>query len=261
MNIVFNGLSVYLPTGKTFSATNHLIPELTNKGISVFTLTKVNEQLYRLNPKSPNQTSVPQMYIYDVRYRGCCIGIEVETSFFTNLNSTREYTFFIKQSAPWMDTAFSQLGQQEIAGINKANPQILQYFKSSKFWGTDDSTAKNAWCASFAAWVMQKNGYSPPANAFRAKAWMKFGRQINSPIFGSLGIKSRSGGGHIAFVVGQSADKSSLFMLGGNQNDEVNISRYPINIWESFVVPDTYNSSRDFLPTYQSSFTHQGSES
>jgi spore germination protein YaaH len=69
MNIVFNGLSVYLPTGKTFSATNHLIPELTNKGISVFTLTKVNEQLYRLNPKSPNQTSVPQMYIYDVRYR------------------------------------------------------------------------------------------------------------------------------------------------------------------------------------------------
>jgi hypothetical protein len=53
----------------------------------------------------------------------------------------------------------------------------LYSFKASKFWGTDDSGGKNAWCASFVAWVMKKNSYAMVENAFRAKAWTSFGKK------------------------------------------------------------------------------------
>lgn len=89
---------------------------------------------------------------------------------------------------PWMVTAFKEVGQAEVSG-KKANPRILEYFKASKFWGTDDSGGKNAWCASFVAWVMKKNGYAAVENAFRAKAWTGFGKKIKDPVYGAIGVK------------------------------------------------------------------------
>lgn len=79
--------------------------------------------------------------------------------------------------APWMKTAYKELGQSEIPGA-KANPNIIKYFSASKFWGTDDSGGENAWCASFVAWVMKKHGYSPVENAFRAKSWKNLAKPL-----------------------------------------------------------------------------------
>jgi len=124
-----------------------------------------------------------------------------------------------------MLTAKNELGEKEISG-KKANKQILEYFKASKFWGTDDSGGENAWCGSFVSWVMKENNYSPPSNAFRAKEWKKFGKTIADPIYGAIGVKSRKGGGHVAFIVGKSKDGKYYYMLGGNQSDEVNITKY-----------------------------------
>ena len=148
-----------------------------------------------------------------------------------------------------MKTALQELGQKEESG-SKANQRILEYFKSSKFWGKDDSGGANAWCASFTSWVMQQHKHTPPENAFRAKAWENFGKVIEKPVYGAIGIKSRAGGGHVAFVMGQSADGQYLYMLGGNQSDEVNISRYARNVWSKFVVPSAYDVTLDTLPVY-----------
>ena len=49
----------------------------------------------------------------------------------------------------------------------------------------------------------------------------------------SIGVKSRVG-----FVVGQSGDGSKLFILGGNQSDEANISQYKKNAFTSFIAPE-----------------------
>ncbi|RCU50589.1 TIGR02594 family protein [Corallincola holothuriorum] len=150
-----------------------------------------------------------------------------------------------------MKTAYQELGQSEVAGP-KANPKIIQYFSAAKFWGTDDSGGKNAWCASFVAWVMQKHGYTPVKNAFRAKSWKDFGKTINAPVQGAIAIKSRAGGGHVGFVVGQSATGNNLFILGGNQGNKVSIARYPASVWETFVVPATFDESSGLLPIYTS---------
>lgn len=160
---------------------------------------------------------------------------------------------------PWMKTALKEVGQAEVSG-KKANPRILEYFKASKFWGTDDSGSKNAWCASFVAWVMKENGYTAVENAFRAKAWTSFGKKISVPVYGAIGIKSRRGGGHVAFVMGQSSDGKYLFMLGGNQGDMVQVKKYPLSVWNTFVVPANFNSDDIGLPVYSKPAANAGRE-
>lgn len=205
-----------------------------------------------------------QLVLYDASI-GERTGIRTDRAFFRHLSSlyncmpNEGYSLLIQYSAPWMVTAKAELGESEVRG-SRANPRILEYFKASRFWGTDDSGGANAWCASFVSWIMKQHGYTPPSNAFRAKAWKDFGRVIEQPIYGAIGIKSRSGGGHVAFVIGESEDGTHLYMLGGNQSDEVNITRYPRNVWTTFVVPEDYDSSNDSLPIYAGDSVSVGSE-
>ncbi len=161
---------------------------------------------------------------------------------------------------PWMKTALGEIGQKEVSGT-KANPRILEYFTASKFWGTDDSGGQNAWCGSFAAWVFKQHGITPVKEAYRAKEWKGFGKNISDPIHGALGIKSRKGGGHVAFVVGKSPDGRHLYMLGGNQNNQVNIAKYSIDVWDKFVVPSNYDETKGTLPVYTKGSALAGTES
>lgn len=162
-------------------------------------------------------------------------------------------------TVPWMKTALAEVGQSEVKGL-KANSRILEYFKASKFWGTDDSGGKNAWCGSFVAWVVKKHGYDPVKSGYRAREWKNFGKQIDTPIHGAIAIKSRKGGGHVAFVVGKNHDGKYLYMLGGNQSDQVSIARYPADVWDTFVVPSNYDSEKGTLPIYTKKATIAGSE-
>ncbi|RZF90065.1 TIGR02594 family protein [Pseudoalteromonas sp. CO302Y] len=162
-------------------------------------------------------------------------------------------------TAFWMKTAYAEVGETEVAG-KKANPRILEYFKASKFWGTDDSGGQNAWCGSFVAWVMQQNNMDPVKNAFRAKERINFGKPISKPVYGAIGIKSRKGGGHVAFVVGQSVDGNYLYMLGGNQSSSVNVAKYKKDVWDDFVVPTSFDSLSASLPIYTQSASVAGSE-
>ncbi|MFZ1985091.1 MAG: TIGR02594 family protein, partial [Desulfatitalea sp.] len=163
--------------------------------------------------------------------------------------------------APWMITAMNELGQMEIPGPNRANPRILEYHKSAHFSSTDDSGGENAWCAAFISWVMKQHGYALPQFAFRAMSWTTFGKATAKPTFGAIGIKGRRGGGHVAFVVGKSRDGKLLYMLGGNQNDEVSINYYKKEDWIKFVVPGDYNSRYDLLPNYSNNTGAAGRES
>ena len=161
-----------------------------------------------------------------------------------------------------MKTAKAEIGVAEVKGKHNSNPRILEYFKASKFWGKDDSGAKNAWCGSFVAWVMQQNGISPVKAAYRAKSWKKFGTKIKRPVYGAIGIKSRKGGGHVAFIVGQNKLGNQYYMLGGNQKDKVQILEYPKDVWETFVFPKHHDASKGTLPVYDEKHTEKaGKES
>lgn len=291
-DIVFNGNKVILRSGRwsKAEATDLLSVNYLNDGVygldlnlaadgkmktydtSLFSQTNqptINNRLLHISPvRVHNNTRIQPAFLHDYRYQGVVSGIKVHPSFFDFM---RAYSWRLgKQKlhlkidrankSPWMATAQHELGEHEISG-SKANPKILAYFKSAKFWGTDDSGKENAWCASFTAWVMEQHGYTPPKNSFRAKSWANFGTKVINPTYGAIGIKSRTGGGHVAFVVGASQDGKSLYMLGGNQSDEVNIRQYDRNVWETFVVPSDYDASDDWLPTYQQGALKSSSES
>ena len=161
--------------------------------------------------------------------------------------------------APWIATAEQEIGQKEVAGAKASNPRIMEYHKAANFWAKDDTGGANAWCGSFLAWVMSQHGHAPPANAFRAREWASFGTVLKAPVYGAIGVKARSGGGHVAFAVGQSRDGKHYYMLGGNQNNSVNVRRYPADVWDTFVFP-AGEPEGDPLPVYQGTASDAGSE-
>lgn len=165
------------------------------------------------------------------------------------------------KNAPWMGAALGEIGTKERKGMHKANPRILEYFKASKFWGKDDTGGKNAWCGSFVAWVMKKNNIQPVGKAYRAKEWKNFGKKIDEPVYGAIGIKSGKGGGHVAFIVGRSEDGEKYYMLGGNQDNKVQISEYPIKVWDTFVFPPNHDATKGELPVHKGKTTKAGKES
>lgn len=99
------------------------------------------------------------------------------------------------------------------------------------------------------------------SSAFRAKHLANFGKKIERPIYGAIGVKSHKGGGHVAFVMGKNSDGSKLYMLGGNQGDAVNVSEYAADVWDTFVVPAHYDVSRETLPAYTKLSVKAGKES
>lgn len=123
---------------------------------------------------------------------------------------------FASNEAPWLVEARKHMGLREIPGA-KHNKTILGWIKSLGGWFTDDETP---WCGTFVAACMKAAGQPVPEHWYRAKAWASWGKPC-TPCVGAVAVFGRSGGGHVGFLVGQSA--SNLYVLGGNQSNAVNI--------------------------------------
>jgi uncharacterized protein (TIGR02594 family) len=130
--------------------------------------------------------------------------------------------------------ALKEIGVFEIHGKDNSS-RILEYTQYTAGKYSNDETP---WCGAFMAWVVAQAGM-PASIQFpeRALAWKDYGYQIPEPVSGCIAVKSRKGGGHVTMVVGMD-NKGNLLCVGGNQNDEVNISAYPLGIFETFVVPN-----------------------
>jgi uncharacterized protein (TIGR02594 family) len=141
-----------------------------------------------------------------------------------------------EQNCPYnyVSVAEEEIGVKEIPG-KPSNKRIEQYHKVAGGFGWTDSVP---WCASFISFVMVKSGYKLPEYPYRAKSWLKWGKGVDMPCYGSLAIKSRVGGGHIGIVVGITTDGNYLYLLGGNQNDAVNIKKYRISNFIGFRMPE-----------------------
>ena len=162
---------------------------------------------------------------------------------------------------PWIAEARRLIGQREIKGT-KHNPFIVGIWAAiGASWFVDDETA---WCAAFVAWCLKKGGKPilGPANVARALAWADYGAPLDKPHYGCLAVKSRTGGGHVGFVVGRYAS-GHLAILGGNQDDQVKIARYNADVF-TFRWPGDRNSrpaaGRDLLPLLTDAGVPVGSE-
>lgn len=129
----------------------------------------------------------------------------------------------VKAAAPassgepaWLIEARKHVGMREIPGP-KHNATILGWVKRLGGWFTDDETP---WCGTFVAHCMDVAGIDRPKHWYRAKEWAAWGKPCTA-VVGAIAVFGREGGGHVGFLVGQSAD--NYYVLGGNQSNMVNI--------------------------------------
>jgi uncharacterized protein (TIGR02594 family) len=121
--------------------------------------------------------------------------------------------------------ALLEYGNKEIPG-SEHNPEVLKYFHEiGHGWVDNDELA---WCSAFVNWCAMKAGYEYTKD-LRARSWLSFGRSIENPILGSLVVLWRirfdSPFGHVGFFIRET--ENYIYVLGGNQSNQVNISRYP----------------------------------
>lgn len=133
-----------------------------------------------------------------------------------------------------MQVAFSQFATREIVGANH-EPQVVQYFNEvGHSWVKDDETA---WCSAFWSWVNLKAGAAIPElnKRLSAQSWLAVGEEVKlkDAQFGDTVILWRgspsSWQGHVGGLVGWSSDRSKVYLLGGNQGNEVKIAAYDAN--------------------------------
>jgi len=125
------------------------------------------------------------------------------------------------------------VGMTEVAG-KVSNPQILAMLQLDLSWPEQDEVA---WCSAFVnyiAWLLRL----PRSKSLLARSWLQVGVPID-PVEAEPGfdvvILKRGGEnqpgpdvinapGHVGFFAG--GDKDIVLILGGNQSDSVNISRF-----------------------------------
>ena len=136
----------------------------------------------------------------------------------------------------WMTIAESEVGIKTFAE-GESNPRITEYHNCTSLKGYDD---KAAWCSSFVNWVFEKSGYLGTQSAL-ARSWLSWGIELIEPRVGCVVVLEREEPdgwqGHVGFFL--KTDGDQIFLLGGNQLDEVREHSYPIASVLAYRWPDS----------------------
>ena len=139
------------------------------------------------------------------------------------------------------EIALNEYGVYEIVGaIN--SPRVMKYSKEIGLtWIKDDETA---WCALFVNWCLKKAG-KPNTGAVNARSFLKYGVSTTAPVLGDIVILwrgSKTGTlGHVGFFIHDT--KNYIYILGGNQSDSVNITRFAkTQLLDYRKIPEVHNA-------------------
>lgn len=123
----------------------------------------------------------------------------------------------------WYALARKEIGQREIDGT-EANPRILDYYRlAGTGWVRDDAVP---WCAAFANAMLAQAGIEG-TGSLAARSFLNWGRKVSTPYRGCIVVFRRGSQpwqGHVGFV--EKLSDASVWCLGGNQGDGVNIRRF-----------------------------------
>ncbi|MNH76114.1 hypothetical protein D3C73_283760 [compost metagenome] len=144
---------------------------------------------------------------------------------------------------PWIKVATSLIGLKEVHG-SQHNPDILQMWRDIKRGGIKSDEVP--WCAAFVGACLERAGIQ--STRFEgARSYAEWGQSLETPVSGCVVVFSRVGGGHVGFVVGQ--DKAgNLLVLGGNQDDAVNVRAFPLSRKPIYRWPSGVDIPLDPLP-------------
>ncbi|WP_438306064.1 TIGR02594 family protein (plasmid) [Raoultella ornithinolytica] len=144
----------------------------------------------------------------------------------------------------WLVEGRKHIGLSEIKGPQH-NQEIVQFWRDIKRSGIKDD--ETPWCAAFAGAMLERIGIR--STRFEsAKSYLEWGDKLDAPEYGCVVVFTRSGGGHIGFVVGQHAN-GDLLVLGGNQSDAVNIRAFSTSRVSGYRWPTGEPRNTQPLPT------------
>lgn len=129
----------------------------------------------------------------------------------------------------WLVLARREIGVGEIVGP-KHNPVVLDYSKRAGVDGI--GTDEVPWCAAFVGALLEDAGITG-SKSLMARSYSRWGEAVdpNRIPIGAVCVLSSSRGpasGHVGFVV--AASRNHVWLLGGNQNNAVNIARFPRSV-------------------------------
>ena len=120
-------------------------------------------------------------------------------------------------------TALKEYGITELPGAEN-HPRILEYMSEAGF---DFINEETSWCSIFINWCAMKAGLERSGKA-TARSWLNVGSEVEEPELGDVVIFWRSYSdswkGHVGLFISRVDD--SIYCLGGNQSNQVNISVY-----------------------------------
>ena len=139
-----------------------------------------------------------------------------------------------------MTTAINLIGTKEIPG-RVHNKKILEWAKNIGGWIKNFYTNDEIpWCGLFVAHCMREADIPLEiSNPLSAREWLNFGENVK-PAYGAVMVFSRKGGGHVGFYV--SEDTNYYHILGGNQSNQVNVTKIAKSRFLGAVWPKTYQS-------------------
>lgn len=124
----------------------------------------------------------------------------------------------------WLEVAWAELGQREIAGSGD-NPNIIEFF--ADIGQAADAHDEIAWCAAFVGACLERSGIVS-TRSLLARSYLDWGERAAAPLRpGAVGVLSRGSDpalGHVGFVLGETDD--SIILLGGNQSDAVTVQAF-----------------------------------
>ncbi len=124
--------------------------------------------------------------------------------------------------------ALNEYGNIESPGPG-SNPEVLKYYqKIGQNWVHEDSDV--AWCAAFVGFCLEMAGIRS-TKALNARSYLNWGIPTTTPKIGDVTVFWRisptSSYGHVAFFIRKVGNY--VYVLGGNQSDQVCIEKYPAN--------------------------------
>lgn len=136
-----------------------------------------------------------------------------------------------------LDAATKYLGMNEHDG----RPALSGFFQKA---GINIDPAKTPWCAAFVDATLKSNGMKG-TGSLMAKSYLEWGTPTSKPTNGDIVVLNRgapgSPQGHVGFFAGTETigGRDYVKILGGNQNDSVSVSKYPMDRVVGFRKPPT----------------------
>jgi uncharacterized protein (TIGR02594 family) len=143
----------------------------------------------------------------------------------------------VAEMPPWMQEMHRRKGLHE----RRNNRTLSEWLKRGLYLG---NPKRVPWCgdAVETCFAVTMPNEPLPANPFWAQAWATFGDEVEARV-GAVGVVRWSATtGHVGFV--SRVTPSSIWLLGGNQSDEINNAEFPRSRFIGFRWPKSFPITR-----------------